>query len=76
MRIDARQHHPRVELVAIRRGRRRWPGRSCTRMRATGASVRISAPASRAAAAIAFEIAPVPPRAKPQERNAPSISPM
>ena len=43
---------------------------------ATGASVRISTPASRAAPAIAFEIAPVPPREKPHERNAPSISPM
>ncbi len=38
--------------------------------------VRISAPASRAAAAIAFEIAPVPPRLNPHDRNAPSISPM
>ncbi len=45
-------------------------------MRAIGASVRISTPASRAASAMALEIAPVPPRAKPQERNAPSISPM
>jgi hypothetical protein len=43
---------------------------------ATGAFVRISTPASRAAAAIASEMAPVPPRAKPHERNAPSISPM
>src|SRR5712691_10834909 len=47
-----------------------------TRIFATGALVRISAPASRAASAMAFEIAPVPPRLKPQERNAPSISPM
>ena len=30
----------------------------------------------RAASAIAFEIAPVPPRANPQARKAPSISPM
>jgi len=29
-----------------------------------------------AASAMALEIAPVPPRLKPQERNAPSISPM
>ncbi len=43
---------------------------------ATGASVRISAPSSRAAAAIASLTAPVPPRARPQERKAPSISPM
>ena len=43
---------------------------------ATGACVRISTPAARAAAAIAAEIAPVPPRARPQERNSPSISPM
>ena len=43
---------------------------------ATGVFVRISTPASRAASAMAFEIAPVPPRAKPHERNAPSISPM
>ena len=42
----------------------------------TEAFVRISAPASCAAAAMAFEMAPVPPRLKPQERNAPSISPM
>ena len=41
-----------------------------------GASVRISTPASRAAPAIALLIAPVPPREKPQERKAPSISPM
>ncbi len=47
-----------------------------TVIRATDASVRISTPASRAASAIAFEIAPVPPRAKPHERKAPSISPM
>ena len=38
--------------------------------------VRISTPASRAASAMALEMAPVPPRLKPQERNAPSISPM
>jgi hypothetical protein len=43
---------------------------------AMGAFVRISTPASTAAAAIEFEIAPVPPRAKPHDRNAPSISPM
>ena len=43
---------------------------------AIGALVRISTPASRAASAIEFEIAPVPPRANPHERNAPSISPM
>ena len=30
----------------------------------------------RAASAIEFEIAPVPPRDKPQDRKAPSISPM
>ena len=47
-----------------------------TLIRDTDVSVRISTPASRAADAIAFEIAPVPPRAKPHERNAPSISPM
>jgi hypothetical protein len=51
-----------------------WP--FFTLMRATAVSVRISTPASRAAAAIAFEIAPVPPRANPHERKAPSISPM
>ena len=45
-------------------------------LRDTRALVRISAPASRAADAIACEIAPVPPRANPHERNAPSISPM
>ena len=43
---------------------------------ATGAFVRISTPASRAAEAMARLIAPVPPREKPQERKAPSISPM
>ncbi len=43
---------------------------------AIGVLVRISTPASRAASAIALEMAPVPPRAKPHERNAPSISPM
>src|SRR5882724_506303 len=43
---------------------------------ATPAFVRISTPASRAAAAMAFEIAPVPPRLNPHDRNAPSISPM
>ncbi len=43
---------------------------------ATGASVRISTPASTAAPAIAMLMAPVPPREKPQERKAPSISPM
>ena len=51
-----------------------WPFR--VTIRATEVSVRISTPASRAALAIAFEIAPVPPRAKPHDRNAPSISPM
>ena len=43
---------------------------------ATGASVRISAPASRAAEAIASATAPVPPLAKPHARKWPSISPM
>jgi hypothetical protein len=33
-------------------------------------------PAARAAPAMAFEMAPVPPRASPHDRNAPSISPM
>ena len=47
-----------------------------TLMRAIGVSVRISTPASRAASAMELEMAPVPPRANPQERNAPSISPM
>ena len=32
--------------------------------------------ASRAALAMAFEIAPVPPRESPHDLNAPSISPM
>jgi hypothetical protein len=45
-------------------------------IRSTGASVRISTPASSAAPAIARLMAPVPPREKPHERNAPSISPM
>ena len=44
--------------------------------RATGASVRISAPCSRAADAIDSLTAPVPPLAKPQALMAPSISPM
>ena len=39
-------------------------------------SVTISTPASFAAAAMARLIAPVPPRENPQERKAPSISPM
>ena len=47
-----------------------------TSIRATGASVRISTPAARAADAIDSEIAPVPPRGIPHARNAPSISPM
>src|SRR6266568_1743138 len=47
-----------------------------TRILPTDALVRISTPASRAAPAMAFEMAPVPPRLKPHERNAPSISPM
>jgi len=42
----------------------------------TAAPARISTPASRAAAAIAFEMAPVPPLAKPHDRYAPSIPPM
>src|SRR4029453_13047422 len=46
------------------------------RMRLTDASVRISTPYSRAAAAIAFETAPVPPRDNPHDLKAPSISPM
>ena len=49
---------------------------SFTLMRSIDTRVRISTPASFAAAAIAFEIAPVPPREKPQERKTPSISPM
>jgi len=40
-----------------------------------GGLVRISTPSSRAAAAMALLIAPVPPRLKPQERKAPSILP-
>ncbi len=43
---------------------------------AIGAWRRISTPASRAASPQALEIAPVPPRAKPQARKAPSMSPM
>ena len=46
------------------------------RTRATGASVRIVTPAASAASAIAYAIAPVPPRGTPHARNAPSISPM
>ena len=49
---------------------------SRTRMRATGASVRISAPNAAAALAMASLTPPVPPRGMPQARNAPSISPM
>ncbi len=45
-------------------------------MRATGASVRISAPSARAAEPMAFETPPVPPFGMPQARKAPSISPM
>ena len=44
--------------------------------RATGASVRISAPSARAALPIALLMPPVPPFGIPQARNAPSISPM
>ena len=47
-----------------------------TSMRATSASVRISAPCARAAEAIARLTPPVPPRGMPQARKAPSISPM
>ena len=50
------------------------PARTSTR--ATGASVRISAPSARAALPIASLIPPVPPFGMPQARNAPSISPM
>ena len=49
---------------------------SRTRIRATGASVRISAPWARAALPIASLMPPVPPFGMPQARNAPSISPM
>ena len=47
-----------------------------TSIRATGASVRISAPSDRAADAMASDTPPVPPRGMPHARNAPSISPM
>ena len=47
-----------------------------TRILSTLASVRTSTPASRAAPAMAAEIAPVPPRASPHDLKAPSISPM
>ena len=49
---------------------------SRTMMRATGASIRISAPSARAELPMAFETPPVPPRGIPQARKAPSISPM
>ena len=49
---------------------------SFTLIRSMAASVTISTPASFAAAAMARLIAPVPPRENPQERKAPSISPM
>ena len=49
---------------------------SFTLMCSMWASVRISTPASFAAPAMAMLMAPVPPREKPQERKAPSISPM
>ena len=42
----------------------------------TGAPVRISTPSDRADEAMAAETPPVPFLAKPQARNAPSISPM
>jgi len=45
-------------------------------MRATGASVRISAPKLRAASAIDWLMPPVPSLGMPQARKAPSISPM
>src|SRR5687767_4557862 len=74
-RVDARRHHPRpISSPFSRTTPCAWLSR--TMMPATAASARISAPASRAAAAMALEIAPVPPRASPHERNAPSISPM
>ena len=47
-----------------------------TMTRATGASVRISAPSASAARAIDMLTPPVPPLGMPQARNAPSISPM
>ena len=74
-RIDAREHVPGGDLLAAVE---HHAGRSAvaTSMRATGASVRISAPASRAALAIASLTPPVPPSGMPQARNAPSISPM
>ena len=46
------------------------------RIRATGASHRISAPNPRAADAMASLIDPVPPFGMPHARNDPSISPM
>ncbi len=46
-----------------------------TRMRATGASVRISTPRSRAEAAMAWVIEPMPPFASAQAPRTPSISP-
>jgi hypothetical protein len=49
---------------------------SFTLMRSMEAAVRTSTPASWAAAAMAMEMAPVPPREKPHDRNTPSISPM
>ncbi len=48
---------------------------SLVRMRATSASVRISAPNDRAAAAIALVTPPIPPRGKPQAPVWPSASP-
>jgi hypothetical protein len=49
---------------------------SRTTIFATSVSDLISTPAWRAAPAIASEMAPVPPRAKPHDLKAPSISPM
>ena len=71
-----REHAVRRDLLADSEhhaGRAAVPD---VEMRATGASVRISAPKLRAALAIASLMPPVPPRGMPQARNAPSISPM
>ena len=73
--IDARRNDVGINLVAV--GQHHAFGFAVLHddLRDGGLGADFGAK-SRAASAIAFEIAPVPPRANPQERKAPSISPM
>ncbi len=71
LRVGVGEHPLGARSPRRPRARRPTARPSSIRIRSTGASVRISAPASRAASAIASVRRPIPPRTKPHWRMPP-----